>query len=119
LCNYGVVSETDWSTAMTTNPFPQVPFPAGAVKADWHDLHSLNAFRYFEGAHRVVDRRDDLPSSQDVLVYIAGTQALDGTVEREIVVHQLHADEPITPQQARQLARALVAAADDIDRWTR
>jgi hypothetical protein len=53
------------------------------------------------------------------LVYIAGTQELDGTVEREIVVHQLHADDPIMPQQARQLASALVAAADEIDRWAR
>jgi hypothetical protein len=107
------------TAATPTDPFPQVPFPAGAVKADWQDLGSPNAFRYFEGEHRVVDRREDLPSSQDVLVYIAGTQALDGTVEREIVVHQLHADHPITPQQARQVARALVAAADDIDRWAR
>jgi hypothetical protein len=52
------------------------------------------------------------------LVYIAGTQKLDGTVKRGIVVHQLHADDPMTPQQARQLARALIAAADDVDRWT-
>jgi len=32
------------------NPFPEVPSPAGAVKADWQDLGSPNAFRYFEGS---------------------------------------------------------------------
>jgi 2-polyprenyl-3-methyl-5-hydroxy-6-metoxy-1,4-benzoquinol methylase len=31
------------------------------------------------------------------------------------VVHQLHADSPINAAQARQLARALVAAADEVD----
>ena len=41
-----------------------------------------------------------------------------GTVEREIVVHQLHVDDPITPQQARQLARALIAAADEVGELT-
>jgi hypothetical protein len=106
-------------TATPANPLPQVSFPAGAVKADWPDLGSPNAFRYFEGSRQVVDRRKDLRGSQDILVYIAGTQELDGTVEREIVVHQLHADDPIMPQQARQLASALVAAADEIDRWAR
>jgi hypothetical protein len=30
-------------------------------------------------------------------------------VDREIVVHPLHAGEPITAGQARQLARALIA----------
>lgn len=75
----------------TTDPFPRVPFPAGAVKADWQDGSSPNAFRYFEGSRWVVDRHEDLP----VEVYIASIQELDGTVKREIVVHQLHADDPI------------------------
>ena len=51
-------------------------------------------------------------------MYIAGTQELDGTVKREIVVHQLGAADPITPQQARQLARVLAAAADEINELT-
>jgi hypothetical protein len=104
-------------TTTPTTPFPQVPFPGGAVKADWHDLHSPNAFRYFEGSRWAVDRREDLPSSEDIDVYIRGTQELDGTVHREIVVHQLHSDDPITPGQARQLARALIAAVAEIDGW--
>jgi hypothetical protein len=36
-----------------------------------------------------------------VYVCIAGIQHHDGSVSREIVVHQLHADEPITVEQAR------------------
>ena len=35
--------------APTANPFSRVPFPAGAVKADWQDLGSPNAFRH--GSH--------------------------------------------------------------------
>ena len=76
------------------------------------------AFHYFEGSRWVVDRREDLPTSRDVEVYIRGTQDPDGMVEREIVVHQLHADSPITPRQARQVARRLIAAADEVGELT-
>ncbi|MBZ4622562.1 hypothetical protein [Mycobacterium avium] len=51
----------------------------------------------------------------DIDVYVHGTQATDGTVTRHISVHQLHADNPVTAAQARQLARTLVAAADEAD----
>jgi truncated hemoglobin YjbI len=45
-----------------------------------------------------------------------GTQKPDGTIdERHVVVHELHADNPITAAQARQVARALIAAADEVD----
>jgi hypothetical protein len=105
------------TTATPTNPFPQVPYPGGAVKADpWEDLSS-SPFRYFEGSRWVVDRREDLPSSRDIDVYIAGIQAPDGTIEREVVVNQCHADDPMTPRQARQLARALIAAVAEVDGW--
>jgi hypothetical protein len=39
-------------------------------------------------------------------------------VEREIVVHQVHADGPVTPRQARQVARTLIAAADEVGELT-
>jgi hypothetical protein len=32
-----------------------------------------------------------------------------------VVVHQLHADYPISAAQARQLARVLIAVADEVD----
>jgi hypothetical protein len=58
--------------------------------------------------------------AEPIQVYIAGAQTPDGSLEPiEIVVHQLHADEPIMgAATARQLARALMAAADDFDRIT-
>jgi hypothetical protein len=102
----------------TSNPCPDVPMPGGAVTAEWQDAGTPNAFRYFEGSRWVVDRRVDRARSEDIEVYVAGTQEPDGTVVRDIVVHQLHSDDPIMPRQARQLARALIAAADEIDRWT-
>ncbi|MGA7053564.1 MAG: hypothetical protein WBZ37_20275 [Mycobacterium sp.] len=75
-----------------TDPFPRVPFPAGAVKVEWQDLCSPNAFRYFEGSRWVVDRREDLRSSRDIDVYIAGIQELDGTVKREAPRRDRQAD---------------------------
>ncbi len=101
-----------------TNPYPHLPFPAGAIKARWEDPGTPNAYRYFEGRRWVVDRRDDRASSEEIEVYVAGTQAPDVTVAREVVVHELHADDAITPTQARQLARALIAAADEVDELT-
>ena len=50
------------------------------------------------------------------MVYVDGIQRGDGTVEGDVVVHELRCDDPITPAQARQIARALVAAADIVDR---
>ncbi len=72
--------------------------------------HDLDTFRYFEGSHRVIDREYD-----DIDVYIAGRQELDGTVRRQIVVDQLDADNTLTVAQARQPARVLISAADEID----
>ena len=88
----------------------EVPPPAGAVKVtEWLD-DSPEPFRYFEGSRHVIERDE---RSEDIHVYVAGIQYVDGRVQREIVVHQLHADEPLrTLAQARQLADAINAAAD-------
>lgn len=56
-----------------------------------------------------------MPSSQDIGVYVCGTQDLDGTIEREIVVDQLHPDIALTSQQARQLADVLVVALAELE----
>lgn len=53
----------------------------------------------------------------DVAVFVAGFQHADGSCARQIVVGQLHTDEPITASQARQVARALMSAADAVERW--
>ena len=52
-------------------------------------------------------------------MYVAVLQRVDRSIEPEIVVHQLHADEPIkSAAAARQLALALIEAADELDSLT-
>ena len=106
-------------TTTTTDPYPHIPLPAGAVTAEWQDPGTSGVYRYFEGSHWVVGPSEDPRQSQGGEVYVRGCQELDGTVEREIAVYELHPDRCVTAQQARQLAEALVAAADEVERWTR
>jgi hypothetical protein len=102
----------------TTNPFANVPQPAGACSvADWVDLNSDLPSRYFEGTRRVVDCRDE-----KLEVCADGIQRVDGGVEGAITVT---GDSSMferlilaSSAEARQLARALVAAADEYDRMT-
>jgi hypothetical protein len=87
----------------TTTPTPDVPLPPGAVMAEWQDLEFPGyAFRYFEGRHWVIEQ----DWADDAEVYIRGTQNPDGTIdEHHVVVHQLHADDPITAAQAPERGR--------------
>lgn len=96
-------------TTTTTNPYPDVRIPAGAVWAEWEDLGTSWAFRHFRGTERVIDAVDAKAGigNEAVRVYIGGMQEPDGTSERYIV-GALHADNPITPQQAVLLGRALM-----------
>jgi hypothetical protein len=50
-----------------------------------------------------VEQRDE-----DIPIGIDGTQWSDGRVERYITVDPMHPDDPITPQQARELAAVLM-----------
>jgi len=50
---------------------------------------------------------------QDTPVLVDGTQWSDGRIERRISVD----DDDLTVEQARQVAAALVEAADEVDRW--
>lgn len=96
-----------------TNPYRQIPHPAGAVHIeDWDDADTPEPFRFFDGSRWGVDRphRDS-----DLEVRVSGLQYHDGRIVRDIVVHELHADEPITIEQARRLAAALIAAADEVE----
>jgi hypothetical protein len=96
-------------------PSPHLPIPDGAVWAEWQDPGTPKAFRYFEGSRWTVERDERANYSQDVEVYIRGTQELDGAVKREICVNQLHPDTPITPSQAAQLASILIKAVMEIE----
>ena len=98
------------NTQDTADPNPNVPSPVGAVEVyDW-DLPE--ASRYWVGTKRIIDigQRAD-----EIVVAIDGLQHADGRVERFVNVDQMHPDYPITPQQAREVAAALAAAADELE----
>ena len=103
--------------ARTENPFPNVPHPLGASQvADWVDLNSDSPARYFEGTRRVVDCR-----GEQLEVCADGIQRTDGSVEAAITVVEAggHWFERLiltSADEARGLARALMAAADEYDR---
>jgi hypothetical protein len=60
-----------------------------------------------------------VPGRDDMLMGFTAIQVSDGSIEPEIVVHRLHADQPIKcVAAARQLARAIMAAANEIDGLT-
>jgi hypothetical protein len=107
------------TTVPTENPHPNIPFPPGAVKVDdWCDSTDT-ASRYFEGRNREVQwpSKSRCCPNKAIEVFVSGIQHADGRIDPEIVVHQLHSDYPIRDAgAARQLARAIMATADDFDR---
>ena len=105
--------------ARIENPFPNVPHPLGACRvADWVNVNSDSPSRYFEGTRRAVDCRDER-----LEVCADGIQRTDGSVEAAITVIEASGDwfERLiltSADEARGLARALMAAADEYDRMT-
>jgi hypothetical protein len=90
------------------------PPAAPSFLDEWVDADTDAPYRCFRACGRVVPADDSgNRPRKGIEVYVSGLQRPDGTVERDIVVHQLHADNPITLQQARLLGEALIAAVDD------
>lgn len=92
--------------------------PAGVEELfEWSDARFGvdDAWRYFLGSRRVVERGG--PIDEDIRVQIDGTQqGADGELTRHIVV--IEGDyEPLAlrSDHARQLGRALIAAADEVE----
>src|SRR5215218_3191839 len=89
---------------MTTNTIPDVPVPAGAVRAeDWQP----EGYRVFEGEQRYIN--------ESISVWIHGLQHADGSIDdgtnREapgIAVSGLHWEDAIDAETARRLADFLV-----------
>ena len=100
------------------NRHAAIPLPAGACTADdWIDVGGDSPLRYFECRRRIIARRDPDDELADIEVYVAGMQRTDGSADPEICVHQLHGNMPIqSVATARELARALMQAADEYDR---
>jgi hypothetical protein len=105
------------TTPTTTDPYPNVPHPAGAARVcEWDDLQAglEHASRYFAGSSWVIER-DGL--DKDISVEIYGTQGTAGDVTRHIIVidDDREALNVSTSDHARQFGRALIAAADEVE----
>lgn len=100
----------------TTNPFPDVPLPAGAVRVCEWEHPDLTGYtkpsRYFDGMVRQAERL----CGSDIEVQIEGTQFADGSVERLVRVVKVGGDDALTADQARNLSTALAAPVDELDR---
>jgi hypothetical protein len=91
--------------------FAEIALPAGAVSAlPWDS----DGWRCFDGSSWCIERTTR--GAADIQVTIVGVQYADGRIERQIEVHELHHDEPITPLEAQQLGAVIAAAADEVDR---
>jgi hypothetical protein len=104
------------STITTTNPYPEVRTPAGAVFVDdWQSVGTPDAWRIFDGSERVIAGAPDplRPGigESKIRVFIGGIQNPEGAVHRNIVAGVLHPDHPITVNQAFKLGMALVELA--------
>ncbi|MBS9533536.1 hypothetical protein KIH27_08035 [Mycobacterium sp. M1] len=80
-----------------------IPGPAGAQRI----YPAADGVREFAGTSRKV---------REVSADIVGSQYLDGTVTRSITVGLPHDMASLTAIEARELAAALVAAADEVAR---
>jgi len=89
-----------------------IPLPTGAVQVfPWQPL---DGYRFFAGTSRVISREAHAP---EVRVGIDGEQHTDGRVTRHVTCGPLDTDDSLTPLRTRQIAAALLATADEIDRW--
>lgn len=95
----------------TTNPLANVPLPTCAVKLYPGSDRDGQPVRCFRGTSWAVGRND---SDREIEVYIDGTQTVGHGIVRTIIVD----DAGLTVDQARDLAAALTAAADEVDRLT-
>ncbi len=77
---------------------------------EWVEWDTDDLCRWFTGTRRTVVGQ--------AAAEIIGWQHTDGRIEREIVIHSegLSSAPSVTPAQARELAAALIEAADEVDR---
>ena len=105
----------------TTSTIPNIPLPAGAVRAlDWESPQHTgfpNWVRYFDGTTRTIELTGQ---ATDVEVTIEGTQYGDGRLDCPMIrVRDVDPDSPLTIHEARELAAALTAAAYEAGGWAR
>jgi hypothetical protein len=91
---------------MTTTNHPNLPIPAGADTDGWHNLTDRpgELIRYLSWSSH---------DAAGVGVGVDGAQYADGLVERYIRLYD--ADKELSADEARQLAAALIQAANALD----
>ena len=92
---------------MTIN-ISNIPVPAAVRVGDWA-LDNGTA-RHFDGTTRIVSA--DVTGSVDFRIAIAGDQNRGGSVEPYV---HINGDHSLSAQGSRDVASALVAAADEMD----
>ena len=105
------------TTTTTTNPYPDVPLPAGARPVGGWDPGRFMAedeardWRLIHGADRTI-------TDSATYVHLRATQYCDGNLEDlGIGVHA--DDDALNSDQARELAAVLLEAAAELDGWVR
>jgi hypothetical protein len=100
---------------MTTATPHDVSVPPGFRADDWQNDAVPN--RVLLGELRVIDGLDvDVVSVQVTAVQLSDGRIDDGSVYEPPHVHLR--DDTLSPTQARELAAALIEAADELDRLT-
>ncbi|VBA60295.1 hypothetical protein [Mycobacterium attenuatum] len=106
-------------TTTPTNPFPNVPLPPGAVYAAlWEDAATDRPWRVVNSATRGVEGKSDIQ------VWVAAVQYADGSLDQNDAIDRASVwidacQEALSARQARELADALLAAADELDGWAK
>lgn len=92
-----------------------VAAPVGALTVDgWCDGLTPHAYRVFRGSTRQVPVR--YSSGDDgVLITVQGTQKADGRIDEHGIFISGGPYDLISADEARAIAAALIAAADEID----
>jgi hypothetical protein len=100
---------------MTAATTPDVPVPAGARPDTWQDDSPL-PYRVLLGECRGIDGVDtDHVSVQPTAIQFSDGRVDDGSVHEP--PHVYLGDNALSSSQARELAAALIATADEVDGW--
>src|SRR5271166_6481833 len=95
----------------TPDCYPDLPLPTGAAAAgSWQPNDPL--------AYRVVLGEDRGVTDHNVVVHTVAVQFADGRIEDgRIKAATVYSGRGLTSAQARELAAALLEAADQLDGW--
>ena len=95
----------------TTRSYADVPLPSGVAAAgDWQPSDPL--------PYRVVLGEDRGVTDHNVVVHTVAIQFADGRIaDARIKAATVYSGRGLSSTQARELAAALLAAADELDGW--